>query len=121
MPMAIELGRRLFRDPRLSPVGYISCVTCHQPDRAFTDKKARGHGLADLMRNTPTLVNLSLQTWYGWGGSSDSLWMASINCEACSERPVCEMSPLPGRTCKTARSNGRKKLLRTGHNPGLHF
>ena len=78
IPMAIELGRRLFRDPRLSPVGYISCVTCHQPDRAFTDKKARGHGLADLMRNTPTLVNLSRQTWYGWGGSSDSLWMASI-------------------------------------------
>lgn len=75
---AIELGRRLFRDPRMSPVGYIACVTCHQPDRAFTDHKARAHGLADLPRNTPTLVNLSQQRWYGWGGTSDSLWMASI-------------------------------------------
>jgi cytochrome c peroxidase len=46
-PLAIELGRRLFRDPRMSPVGYIACVTCHQPDRAFTDLKARAHGLAD--------------------------------------------------------------------------
>lgn len=77
-PRAIELGRRLFRDPRMSPVGYIACVTCHQPDRAFTDIKARAHGLADLPRNTPALANLSLQRWYGWGGASDSLWMASI-------------------------------------------
>jgi cytochrome c peroxidase len=75
---AIELGRQLFRDPRMSPVGYISCVTCHQPDRAFTDIKARAHGLADLPRNTPALANLALQHWYGWGGASDSLWMASI-------------------------------------------
>ena len=75
---AIELGRRLFRDPRMSPVGYIACVTCHQPDRAFTDLKARAHGLADLPRNTPTLANLGQRRWYGWGGSSDSLWMASV-------------------------------------------
>jgi cytochrome c peroxidase len=75
---AIELGRRLFRDPRMSPVGYIACVTCHQPDRAFTDLRARAHGLADLPRNTPALANLRQQRWYGWGGASDSLWVASI-------------------------------------------
>jgi cytochrome c peroxidase len=77
-PRAIELGRRLFRDARMSPVGYIACVTCHQPDRSFTDLKARAHGLADLPRNTPALANLRQQRWFGWGGSSDSLWMASI-------------------------------------------
>jgi cytochrome c peroxidase len=77
-PLAIELGRQLFREPRMSPVGYIACVTCHQPDRAFTDVKARAHGLADLPRNTPALANLALQRWYGWGGGADSLWMASI-------------------------------------------
>ncbi len=77
-PLAIELGRRLFRDPRMSPVGYIACVTCHQPDRAFTDLKARAHGLADLPRNTPSLFNLSQQRWFGRDGASDSLWMASI-------------------------------------------
>ena len=77
-PRAIELGRLLFRDPRMSPVGYIACVTCHQPDRAFSDHKARAHGLADLPRNTPALANLRQQRWFGWGGTSDSLWMASI-------------------------------------------
>jgi cytochrome c peroxidase len=77
-PLAIELGRRLFNDPRMSPVGYIACVSCHQTDRAFTDNKARAHGLGDLPRNTPTLANLRLQRWYGWGGASDLLWMASL-------------------------------------------
>ena len=34
--------------------------------------------MADLARNTPSLVNLVGQTWYGWDGASDSLWLASI-------------------------------------------
>ena len=75
---AVELGRRLFFDARLSRVGYITCVTCHQPDRAWGDGKARAHGLADVDRNTPTLANLRLARWYGWSGASDSLWMASL-------------------------------------------
>jgi cytochrome c peroxidase len=75
---AIDLGRRLFSDGALSRSGYIGCVTCHQPDRALTDLRPRAHGMADVDRNTPTLANLRLQRWYGWGGTSDSLWMASI-------------------------------------------
>lgn len=93
---AIELGRRLFRDPRMSPVGYIACVTCHQPDRAFTDGKARAHGLADLPRNTPALANLRQQRWYGWGGNSDSLWMASI-------RPMLDAREFDGSPALVAR------------------
>lgn len=77
-PGAIEFGRLLFRDARLGPLGYIACVSCHQPDRAFTDWKPRAHGLADLPRNTPALLNLRQHAWYGWGGASDSLWLASI-------------------------------------------
>lgn len=75
---AIDLGRRLFSDSALSRSGYIGCVTCHQPDRALTDLRPRAHGMADVDRNTPTIANLRLQRWYGWGGTSDSLWMASI-------------------------------------------
>src|SRR3989442_12457624 len=64
---AIELGRRLFRDARMSPVGDTACVTCHHPDRSFPDLKAPAHGLADLPRNTPALPNLRQQHWFGWG------------------------------------------------------
>jgi len=77
-PDAIELGRQLFFDSRLSPVGYIGCVTCHQPDRGWTDHKQRAHGLGDVDRNTQSLNNMRLQHWFGWSGNSDSLWMASI-------------------------------------------
>jgi cytochrome c peroxidase len=102
--LAIELGRQLFRDPRMSPVGYIACVTCHQPDRAFTDVKARAHGLADLPRNTPALANLSLQRWYGWGGASDSLWMASI-------KPILDAREFNGNTALVTRLFAREPDL----------
>jgi cytochrome c peroxidase len=93
---AIELGRRLFRDPRMSPTGYIACVSCHQPDRSFTDQKARAHGLADLPRNTPALANLGQQRWFGWAGSSDSLWMASI-------RPILDAREFDGNPASVVR------------------
>ena len=102
--MAIELGRQLFRDPRMSPVGYIACVTCHQPDRAFTDVKARAHGLADLPRNTPALANLGLQRWYGWGGASDSLWMASI-------KPILDAREFDGNAALVTRLFAREPEL----------
>lgn len=95
-PQAVELGRRLFRDPRMSPVGYIACVTCHQPDRAFTDMKARAHGLADLPRNTPSLFNLSQQRWFGRDGASDSLWLASI-------RPMLDQREFDGSAATTVK------------------
>ena len=68
----------MFFNPRFSPNGYISCVACHQPDRSFTDNLPRARGLAPVERNAIALQNLRLQRWYGWGGSSDSLWMASL-------------------------------------------
>ena len=77
-PDAIEFGRRVFFDPRFSPNGYVACVACHQPDRGFTDNLPRARGLAPVERNAVALLNLRLHRWYGWGGTSDSLWMASL-------------------------------------------
>jgi cytochrome c peroxidase len=95
-PRAIDLGRRLFFDPRMSPIGYVACVSCHAPDRAFADLKSRAHGLADLERNTIALANLRLQRWYGWGGSSDSLWMASL-------RPILDPREFDGSAASATR------------------
>jgi cytochrome c peroxidase len=77
-PAAIEFGYRMFREPRMSANGYVACISCHQTDRAFTDGIARAQGLAPVDRNTPALANLRLMHWFGWGGNSDSLWMASL-------------------------------------------
>ena len=42
----IALGRRLFRDERLSSDGSVSCASCHDAAKAFTDGQtvARGVG-----------------------------------------------------------------------------
>jgi cytochrome c peroxidase len=95
-PLAIELGRKLFFDSRMSPSGYIACVSCHQPDRAFTDTKARAHGLADLERNTISLANLRLQQRFGWTGASDSVWMAS-------QRPIVDPREFDGSAASAVR------------------
>jgi cytochrome c peroxidase len=75
---AIELGERLFFDARLSAAGKFACVTCHVPERNWTDNRTRGAASADVDRNTPTLMNVRLGRWFGWGGGADSLWAQSI-------------------------------------------
>lgn len=77
-PQAIVLGQSLFSDPRLSGNGQVSCASCHEPARRFTDGRPTSIGLADLERNTPSLNDLAGQRWFGWDGGSDSLWAASI-------------------------------------------
>jgi cytochrome c peroxidase len=75
---AIELGERLFFDQRLSPSGKFSCGTCHVPERNWTDNRTRGAAIAEVDRNTPTLMNLRLGRAFGWDGVTDKLWLQSI-------------------------------------------
>src|SRR5471030_3365621 len=71
---AIEFGTRLFFDERLSSSGQVACVSCHVPERNWTDNLRRGVGLKEVDRNTPTLINLRASQWYGWDGGADSQW-----------------------------------------------
>lgn len=79
---AIEFGELLFRSKRLSESGATACGRCHDPDKAWTDSprrswlgdRGRTPPPGDLHRNTPSLWNMGLARWYGWGGGSDSLW-----------------------------------------------
>jgi cytochrome c peroxidase len=75
---AIALGQRLFFDPRLSANGAVACGTCHLPPRAWTDGRARAIGLAQLDRNTPSVVNAGLSRWFGWDGGADSIWAQGL-------------------------------------------
>lgn len=75
---AIELGERLFFEPRLSREGRMSCASCHLPERAFQDGRSQGLGRTELDRNTPSLLNVRLNRWFGWDGAGDSLWAQSV-------------------------------------------
>ena len=55
-----RLGKKLFYDKRLSRAGNLSCGSCHQPERAFTDGVPRsftGEGYNTVQRNAPSLIN----------------------------------------------------------------
>ena len=77
-PDAVELGERLFFERRLSASGEHSCSCCHVPERNWSDGEARARGLELTDRNTPSIVNVRVQRWFGWDGAHDSLWAQSI-------------------------------------------
>ncbi|MEN9743963.1 MAG: hypothetical protein RLZZ65_1768 [Bacteroidota bacterium] len=55
----IALGRQLFFDKRLSADGTISCATCHDPRKAFTDQLVKSKGVhgQQTERNAPSILN----------------------------------------------------------------
>ena len=61
----IALGAQLFHEPALSGTGLRSCASCHQPARSFTDGLVTAASIdrrgSRVTRNTPTLINASLQ------------------------------------------------------------
>jgi len=77
-PRAARLGRYLFFDRRLSANGKVSCETCHQPARGFTDGRAIAKGLALGTRHTPTVLGAAYNQWYFWDGRTDSQWSQAL-------------------------------------------
>ena len=75
---AAALGQFLFFDTKLSANGEVSCATCHQPARSFTDGQALATGLAFDTRNTPSLLNAAFNHWFFWDGRADSLWSQAL-------------------------------------------
>ncbi len=71
---AALLGQALFFDPHLSSTGTISCATCHDPARAFTDGLALNRGISQGVRNTLSILDCAHQRWLNWDGKFDSLW-----------------------------------------------
>ena len=71
----IALGRRLFFDRRLSRDGSISCSSCHDPDRAFSDGRTLAVGVFGRAgrRNSPALINRGYGRAFFWDGRAATL------------------------------------------------
>ncbi|WBA42257.1 cytochrome-c peroxidase [Hymenobacter canadensis] len=71
----IELGRKLFYETRLSSTNTMSCGSCHQQSKAFTDGRTRAVGVDGIPhpRNTMSLVNLLWEPNLNWDGSATTL------------------------------------------------
>jgi cytochrome c peroxidase len=72
----LALGRRLFFDTRLSGNNRISCATCHQPEKAFSDGLVlsnRGISGKKLKRHVPALIHLTGNQSFFWDGGIANL------------------------------------------------
>ncbi len=71
----VELGKKLYFDPRLSKSGFISCNSCHNLSMGGTDnlKTSIGHNWHPGPINAPTVLNSSLNLAQFWDGRAADL------------------------------------------------
>lgn len=74
-PAQVELGKKLYFDPRLSKSGFISCNSCHNLSMGGTDnlKTSIGDRWQQGPINSPTVLNSSLNLAQFWDGRAADL------------------------------------------------
>ena len=75
-----ELGKALFFDVRLSKDNSISCASCHDPAKAFSDDKPVSLGVENRAgrRNASPLFNLAYAPYYTREGGIPTLEMQAL-------------------------------------------
>jgi len=71
----VELGKKLYFDPRLSKSGFISCNSCHNLSMGGTDNlpTSIGHKWQQGPINSPTVLNSSMNIAQFWDGRAADL------------------------------------------------
>jgi cytochrome c peroxidase len=116
-PRKIELGERLFNDPRLSHDNSRSCASCHDLATNGASKKSRdeGHDGSTLPLNTPTAFNASLSFRLGWEGKFRSLEAHAV---AAVNAPQTMGSSLPEIVKKLAADKGMRAQFDAAYGSG---
>ena len=101
-PVKVELGKKLYFEPRLSQSWLISCNTCHNLGLGGVDlmDTSIGHGWQAGPRNAPTVLNSVYNLAQFWDGrAADLMEQAQGPVQA-----AVEMSSTPERTVETLQS-----------------
>ncbi|SFV71457.1 Cytochrome c551 peroxidase [hydrothermal vent metagenome] len=108
-PLKIALGKKLFFDTILSRDHSISCASCHQPKKGWSDAKslAIGDKEAKGTRNSPSILNSAYQFIYFWDGRAKSLEEQSL---APLESHI-EMNLTPEKAIERLRENANYRKL----------
>ncbi len=71
----VELGKRLYFDKRLSRDATVSCATCHDPQKGWTDRSPVSTGIKGQhgTRSAPTVLNAAYMDLQFWDGRAASL------------------------------------------------
>jgi cytochrome c peroxidase len=71
----VALGKQLYFDPRVSLDGTVSCATCHNPSKGWTDGMPVSIGIKGQTggRSAPTVLNTAYGRTMFWDGRAPSL------------------------------------------------
>ncbi|MBW3541149.1 MAG: c-type cytochrome [Planctomycetes bacterium] len=71
----IRLGKQLYFDPRLSRDETVSCATCHDPAKGWSNSDAVATGVGGKKggRSAPTIINSAYSRFQFWDGRAASL------------------------------------------------
>ncbi len=71
----VELGKQLYFDPRVSKNATVSCATCHNPAKGWTDGMPNSIGIFGQHggRSAPTVLNTVYAKTLFWDGRAPSL------------------------------------------------
>jgi cytochrome c peroxidase len=101
-PEAVELGKMLYFEPRLSSSWLISCNTCHNMGLGGVDmlETSIGHGWQKGPRNAPTVLNSVLNIAQFWDGRAADLKEQAMG----PVQAAVEMNNTPERAVETLQS-----------------
>ncbi len=71
----VELGKQLYFDQRISKDATVSCASCHDPAKGWTDNRTTSVGIKGQRgsRNAPTVLNTVYGRSMFWDGRAPSL------------------------------------------------
>jgi cytochrome c peroxidase len=71
----IELGKQLYFDPRLSIDNTVSCASCHDPAKGWSNDERFATGIKGQKggRSAPTIINSAYQDFQFWDGRAHRL------------------------------------------------
>jgi cytochrome c peroxidase len=71
----VELGKQLYFDKRLSKDNTISCASCHDPDKGWSNGEAFATGVRGQVggRSSPSIVNSAYSALQFWDGRASQL------------------------------------------------
>jgi cytochrome c peroxidase len=86
----VRLGEWLFADRRLSETGEHSCVSCHDPLRAFTEAQpvSRGARGDRLPRNAPSILYSAWNPSLGWDRPGNVTLESQLQVPLFSRHPI---------------------------------
>jgi len=109
-PEKVALGKQFFWDKRWSQSKTVACVSCHQPDHGWTDRRqfSTNFGGKATPRRAPTLVNRLFSDRQLWTGVRPTLEeQARLDGNQSDEAVVAHLGAIPAYQAQHRRVFGR--------------